>query len=68
MRWPFGRYPTGGLVALGPHVTAFHAEAFPLSNSAIVRGADAALVFDANCFEGAALQAAAAVPGHPSAI
>lgn len=66
MSWPFGRYPAGGLVPLGPHVTAFHAEAFPLSNSAIVVGLDATLVFDANCFEGAhALRAAAGSPGPP---
>lgn len=66
MTWPFGHYPAGGLVPLGPHVTAFHAEAFPLSNSAIVRGADATLVFDANCFGGArALLAGAGSPGPP---
>ena len=46
--WPFGEYPAGGLERLGPHVTAFYAESFPVSNSAIVRGTDAALVFDAN--------------------
>lgn len=46
--WPFGEYPTGGLVRLGPHVTAYHGDAFPVSNSAIVRGTDATLVFDAN--------------------
>lgn len=66
MTWPFGRYPTDGLVPLGSHVIAFHAEAFPLSNSAIVRGTDATLVFDANCFEGArALRAAADAHGPP---
>jgi glyoxylase-like metal-dependent hydrolase (beta-lactamase superfamily II) len=48
MTWPFGPYPVDGLVALGPHVTAFHGGSVPLSNSAIVRGADATLVFDAN--------------------
>ena len=66
MTWPFGAYPTGGLLALGPHVTAYHAESFPLSNSAIVRGADATLVFDANCFGSArALRAAVDVTGPP---
>lgn len=33
---------------LGPHVTAYHGDDFPISNSAIVRGTDATLVFDAN--------------------
>lgn len=46
--WPFGEYPAGGLERLGPNVTAFYAEDFPVSNSAIVRGAEATLVFDAN--------------------
>jgi glyoxylase-like metal-dependent hydrolase (beta-lactamase superfamily II) len=46
--WPFGDYPEGGLVPLGPHVVAYHGDALPVSNSAIVRGADATLVFDAN--------------------
>jgi cyclase len=64
MTWPFGAYPVGGLVALGPHVTAFHAETFPLSNSAIVRGTDATLVFDPNCFGSArSLHAAAGADG-----
>ncbi|MBI2238661.1 MAG: MBL fold metallo-hydrolase [Actinobacteria bacterium] len=46
--WPFGDYPEGGLERLSPHVTAYHGSAYPVSNSAIVRGADATLVFDAN--------------------
>ncbi len=46
--WPFGQYPRGGVVRLGPHVTAYHGDAFPIANSAIVRGRDATLVFDAN--------------------
>lgn len=48
--WPFGSYPPGGLQALGPHVTAYYAGGFPASNSAIVRGTEATLVFDPNCF------------------
>lgn len=48
--WPFGPYPPGGLEPLGPHVTAYHAGGFPLSNSAIVRGREGTLVFDPNCF------------------
>ncbi len=51
---------------LGPHVTAFHAEAFPLSNSAIVRGAGATLVFDPNCFGSAGALHEAAVADGPS--
>jgi glyoxylase-like metal-dependent hydrolase (beta-lactamase superfamily II) len=46
--WPFGPYPAGGLRQLGPHVTAFHGEGWPYPNSAIVRGRDGLLVFDAN--------------------
>jgi cyclase len=46
--WPFGDYPKGGVVRLGPHVTGYHAEAFPIANSAIVHGRDGTLVFDAN--------------------
>ena len=46
--WPFGPYPPGGLQRLGPHVVAYHGDAYPAANSAIVRGADATLVFDAN--------------------
>lgn len=46
--WPFGEYPAGGLERLGPHVTAYYADDHPLSNSAVVRGTDATLVFDAN--------------------
>jgi glyoxylase-like metal-dependent hydrolase (beta-lactamase superfamily II) len=46
--WPFGQYPAGGLRPLGPHVTAFHGDSWPYPNSAIVRGRDATLVFDAN--------------------
>lgn len=48
MDWPFGAYPEGGLERLAPHVTAYYGEVLPLSNSAIVRGSDATLVFDAN--------------------
>ncbi len=36
----------GALQELGPHVTAYATEAYPLVNAAIVRGADATLVFD----------------------
>ena len=46
--WPFGEYPAGGLRPLGTHVTAFHGDSWPYPNSAIVRGRDAVLVFDAN--------------------
>jgi len=46
--WPFGLYPQGGLRRLGPHVVAYHGEAFPFANSAIVRGSQTTLVFDAN--------------------
>jgi len=48
MTWPFGDYPKGGLVELGAHVTAYYGDDFPISNSAVVRGTDATLVFDAN--------------------
>jgi len=48
MDWPFGAYPKGGIERLGPHVTAYYGQALPLANSAIVRGSDATLVFDAN--------------------
>ena len=46
--WPFGPYPTRGLRELGPHVTAFHGAAWPYPNSAVVRGTEGVLVFDAN--------------------
>lgn len=46
--WPFGPYPPGGLRRLGPHVVAYHGDAYPVANSAIVRGSEATLVFDAN--------------------
>lgn len=46
--WPFGEYPPGGLERIGPHVTAYYADGLHVSNSAIVRGAEATLVFDAN--------------------
>lgn len=78
--WPFGPYPQSGLRRLGPHVVAYHGDAFPFANSAIVRGSEATLVFDANLLRFArALQAAAdqgegpafgrgsAAPGTPSA-
>jgi glyoxylase-like metal-dependent hydrolase (beta-lactamase superfamily II) len=65
--WPFGPYPVGGLVPLGPHVTGFHAEDFPLSNSAIVRGTDATLVFDPNCLGSARSLHAAVAAGGPAA-
>lgn len=65
--WPFGRYPPRGLVTLGRHVTAFHADGFPIANSAIVRGTDATLVFDANCFRfAAALRTAVEADGPPA--
>ncbi|HEX7430881.1 MAG TPA: hypothetical protein VF293_01705, partial [Candidatus Limnocylindrales bacterium] len=35
--WPFGPYPPGGLRRLGPHVVAYHGDAYPVANSAIVR-------------------------------
>jgi glyoxylase-like metal-dependent hydrolase (beta-lactamase superfamily II) len=54
MGWPFGGYPEGGLQRLGPHVTAYYGEVLPVSNSAIVRGSDATLVFDANAGAAAA--------------
>jgi glyoxylase-like metal-dependent hydrolase (beta-lactamase superfamily II) len=46
--WPFGVYPPGGLAELGPHVTAYYGLRHPVSNSAVVRGAEATIVFDAN--------------------
>lgn len=46
--WPFGTYPPGGLRQLGPHVTAFHGAGWPYPNSAVIRGRDGLLVFDAN--------------------
>jgi glyoxylase-like metal-dependent hydrolase (beta-lactamase superfamily II) len=46
--WPFGPYPAGGLRQLGPHVTAFHGSGWPFPNSAVIRGRDGLLVFDAN--------------------
>jgi glyoxylase-like metal-dependent hydrolase (beta-lactamase superfamily II) len=46
--WPFGPYPPGGLCWLGPHVVAYHGDAYPFANSAIVRGSEATLIFDAN--------------------
>src|SRR5512138_590432 len=46
--WPFGTYPPGGLARLSPHVVAYYAAAGPMSNSAIVRGSEATLVFDPN--------------------
>ena len=46
--WPFGPYPPGGLRRLGPHVVAYHGDAYPVGNSAIVRSSEATLVFDAN--------------------
>ncbi|HEX9123007.1 MAG TPA: MBL fold metallo-hydrolase, partial [Actinomycetota bacterium] len=64
--WPFGAYPPRGLDPLGPNVTAYHAGGFPASNSAIVRGRDATLVFDANCFRFAdELRAAVDKAGPP---
>jgi glyoxylase-like metal-dependent hydrolase (beta-lactamase superfamily II) len=46
--WPFGPYPARGLRSIGPHVTAFHGAGWPYPNSAVVRGRDGVLVFDAN--------------------
>lgn len=46
--WPFDSYPPGGLRPLGPHVTAFHGRTWPFPNSAVVRGRDGLLVFDAS--------------------
>lgn len=46
--WPFGVYPPGGLARLSPHVVAYYAAAGPVSNSAIVQGSEATLVFDPN--------------------
>lgn len=64
--WPFGDYPPGGLERLGPHVTAYYADAMPLSNSAIVRGTESSLVFDANILRFArSLRAAADAQGPP---
>jgi glyoxylase-like metal-dependent hydrolase (beta-lactamase superfamily II) len=62
--WPFGDYPSQGLQALSPHVTAFFCSGFPLSNAAIVSGAEATLVFDtANLSYAVGLRAA--VPERP---
>jgi cyclase len=52
--WPFGDYPPDGLERLGPHTTAYYAAGYPNSNSAIVAGTEAVLVFDANIFHYAA--------------
>jgi glyoxylase-like metal-dependent hydrolase (beta-lactamase superfamily II) len=46
--WPFGAYPEGGLRPIGPHVTAFSGRTWPFPNSAVVRGRDGVLVFDAS--------------------
>ncbi len=46
--WSFGPYPPGGLEPLSEHVVAYYADAAPIANSAIVRGTQATLVFDAN--------------------
>jgi glyoxylase-like metal-dependent hydrolase (beta-lactamase superfamily II) len=46
--WPFGPYPAEGLRRLGPHVTAFHGSGWPYPNSAVIRGGEGLLVFDAN--------------------
>jgi glyoxylase-like metal-dependent hydrolase (beta-lactamase superfamily II) len=46
--WPFAPPPSGGLKPLGPHVAAFHGPTWPFPNSAVVRGRDGTLVFDAN--------------------
>ena len=64
--WPFGEYPTDGFERLGPNVTAFYARGFPVSNSAIVRGTEATLVFDANFIdEGRRLREAVDRGGPP---
>jgi glyoxylase-like metal-dependent hydrolase (beta-lactamase superfamily II) len=46
--WPFGVYPAGGLARLSSRVVAYYADGGPLSNSAIVSGSEATLVFDPN--------------------
>jgi glyoxylase-like metal-dependent hydrolase (beta-lactamase superfamily II) len=56
MTWPFGEYPPGGVERLGPHVLAVYGESMPLSNSAVVIGADATLAFDANVLGWAGVQ------------
>src|SRR4030042_693377 len=48
--WPFGTRPQDGVEPLGPHVLAYYPDGYPLANSAIVLGSEAALVFDANIF------------------
>lgn len=64
--WPFGPYPPGGLSRLSPHVVAYYADAAPISNSAIVTGTEATLVFDANVLRFArTLRAAADATGGP---
>lgn len=52
--WPFGALPPDGLEPLGAHTTAYYATGYPYSNSAILSGKDAVLVFDANIFHYAA--------------
>src|SRR6266571_854010 len=52
--WPFGDLPPDGLEPLGAHTTAYYGTGYPYSNSAIVSGRDAVLVFDANIFHYAA--------------
>lgn len=49
-QWPFGVLPLDGLEQLGRHTTVYYASGYPYSNSAIVTGPDAVLVFDANIF------------------
>jgi len=48
------RSPPDGLEPLGAHTKAYYATGYPYSNSAIVGGKDAVLVFDANIFHYAA--------------
>lgn len=65
-RWPFGPYPPGGLTRLSEHVIAYHADASPMANSAIVQGSQATLVFDANVVRFArTLRAAVDAAGGP---
>ena len=45
---PFAPSRPGGLEPLGPHVAGFHGSTWPFPNSAVVRGRDGTLVFDAN--------------------
>ena len=45
---PWGEIPDDGVIQIGPHMYAYYGPRTAFSNSAIVVGDDATLVFDAN--------------------